>query len=262
MGEIVFRSLFCEDFLKSCKAGKTVFEFAVGLSGNKGKSVICKVRGNAVVLGSDPLKRDLLLEVRNAGKRKENVLAGVLPVDHNALEADHISGLAGDSCLNGLLACGEALGDIGLAGKVSAAALEKAELNSADLCAGLFLNDISKEGGETAKLSVAEAVSRAGLRLGDEGTVGVVDALGNGYDALSVGVVNALNVSKELVHIKVDLGNVDKVGTAANGGSEGGGSGKPSGMTTHYLNDSYHSGVINAGIFINLGDGGGDILRG
>ena len=60
---------------------------------------------------------------------------------------------------------------------MSAAALEQGELYAADLGAGLLLDDGSEQRGEAAELGVAEAVGSAGLGLGDEAAVCIVDAL-------------------------------------------------------------------------------------
>ncbi len=67
-----------------------------------------------------------------------------------------------------------------------AAALEQAQLDAADLRAGLLLENVGKMCGQSAQLCVAEAVGSRGLSLGDEGAVRIVDALGHGYHALAL----------------------------------------------------------------------------
>ncbi len=69
---------------------------------------------------------------------------------------------------------------------MGAAALQQGQLDAADLGAGLFLDHVGQQSRQTAQLGVAEAVGGGGLGLGDEGAVGVVDALGDGDDAVAV----------------------------------------------------------------------------
>ncbi|CAN4047413.1 DUF2892 domain-containing protein, partial [Dysosmobacter welbionis] len=68
------------------------------------------------------------------------------------------------------------------------------------------------------QLGVAEAVGGRGLGLGDEGAVGVVDALGDGHHAVALLLVDALHVGQELIHVEVHLGQVHQIGAGAVGG--------------------------------------------
>ena len=140
------------------------------------------------------------------------------------------------------------------------AALEQGELDAADLGPQLLLHGLGQHGGQTAQLGVSEAVSSGGLSLGDEGAVGVVDALGHGYHALAGLIVDGLHIGEEPVHVKIGLGQIDQVGTAAGEGGQGGGAGQPAGVAAHNLDDGDHAGVIHVGVLPHLGAGGGDIL--
>ena len=67
--------------------------------------------------------------------------------------------------------------------KILSAALQQVQLNTTNLGAGLFLEDLSQNGSQTAQLGMAEAVGAGGLGLGDEGAVGIVNALRDGHQA-------------------------------------------------------------------------------
>ena len=106
---------------------------------------------------------------------------------------------------------------------MGAAALEEGELDAADLHAEGPLHRGGQMGGQTAQLGMAEAVGGRGLGLGDEGAVGVVDALGHGHQAVPVLVVDGLDVGQEALHVEVGLRQIDQVGAAAGEGGQGGG---------------------------------------
>ena len=142
-----------------------------------------------------------------------------------------------------------------------AATLEQGKLDAADLRAGLLLHNVGKTRGKAAELGVAEAVGRAGLGLGNEAAVGIVDALGDRNHAVSLFLVDALDVGKEFIHIEVTLGQVDEVGARAVFGGERGGGGQPAGMTAHALDDGDLTDVIHARVAGNFHDGGHDTIR-
>ena len=73
-----------------------------------------------------------------------------------------------------------------LGGHVRTAALEQGQLDATHLCAGLLLDHIGQQRRQTTQLGVAKAVGGRGLSLGNEGAVGVVDALGDGHDAVAL----------------------------------------------------------------------------
>ena len=143
-----------------------------------------------------------------------------------------------------------------------AAALEQGKLDAAHLRAGLLLHDVSQTRSKAAELGVTEAVGRAGLGLGNKAAVGIMDALGDCDHAVSLFLVDALNVGKEFVHIEVTLGQVNEVGARTVFGSERGGGGQPAGVTAHDLDDADHTGVVHARVLIDLHAARGDILRG
>ena len=59
--------------------------------------------------------------------------------------------------------------------------------------------------------------------------------LGDGDDAAAVFLVAGGNVGDELVHVEVDLGQVDKVAAGLFFVWEGDGGSQPAGVTTHAL---------------------------
>ena len=127
----------------------------------------------------DPLQRHFLFIVCNTVKREQFEAADILAVDGIALEGDHLAGNAVHGLLDSFLAGTEGFVDIGLGSKVSAAALQEAQLDPANLGAGALLKQGSEQGSQTAQLGVAEAIGGGGFRLGDKAAVGIMDALGN-----------------------------------------------------------------------------------
>ena len=131
------------------------------------------------------------------------------------LKGDHLVGDAGDGVLHRGTTGHDGLFDIGLACEVCAAALEQRQLNAAHLRAGLFLYDARQQRGEAAELRVAKAVRRAGLGLGHEAAIGIMNALGHGDHAAAGLLVDALDVGKEGIHVKIGLRQVDEIGACA-----------------------------------------------
>ena len=211
------------------------------------------------MLRGDPLQGNLLLGVGHVGQVEEHVLAfvAVLAV---ALEAHHLAGDAGHGLLHGDLAGVEALLDVGAGGAVGGAALQQAQLDAANLGAGGGLHHGGQAGSQAAQLGMAEAVGAGGLGLGDEGSVGVVDALGDRHQAVLLLGVDPLHVGDELIHVEVHLGQVDQVGAVALLVGQSGRGGEPAGVAAHALDDGDHAGVIHGGIAIDLHHGGGDVL--
>ena len=142
------------------------------------------------------------------------------------------------------------------------AALEEGELDTADLGAGLLLDDLGKHGGKSAQLGMAEAIGGGGLGLGDKGAVGVVDALRHRDHALAGLVIDCLHIGDELLHVEIHLGQVDQIGAESGPGGQSGGTGQPAGMPAHDLDDGHHASVIDVGVMPDLHTGGGDILGG
>src|SRR5699024_6431542 len=184
----------------------------------------------------------------------------VIAILAGADEADHLVGLAGQGSFHSGLTGGEALLDIGAGGAVGGAALQQAQLDAAHLGAGLLLDHGSQVGSQAAQLGMAEAVGGRGLGLGNEGAVGIVDALGDGDHAVLVLFIAGSDVSQELVHVEVHLGDIDEVGAFAGKVGELRSSGEPAGVATHALNNGDHAGVIDMAVAIHFHDGSGDIL--
>ena len=115
---------------------------------------------------------------------------------------------------------------------------------------------------EAAELRVAKAVRRAGLGLGHEATVGIMNALGHGDHAAAGLLINALDVGKEGIHVEISLGQVDEVGTRAVLRRKRGGSGQPTGVAAHDLDNADHARVVNVRVLIDLHQARRDVLGG
>ncbi len=140
------------------------------------------------------------------------------------------------------------------------AALQKRELNAADLRAGLFFQNVGKQRRKAAELGMAEAVGCRGLCLGDEAAVRVMDALGDGDDAVAVLLVAFGHVGNELVHVEVDLGEVNKVAAGLFRVGKRSRSRQPACVAAHALDDGDLADVIDAGVARNFHDRGRNIL--
>ena len=179
-----------------------------------------------------------------------------------AVQGHHLVGQAGHGGLHRGLTCGIGFLYVGPRSQVRAAALEQGQLDAADLHPHLLLDHVGQHGGQTAQLGVPKAVGGGGLGLGDEGAVGVVDALGHGHQAVAGGVVNPLHIRQELVHIKVHFGQIDQVRAGPGPAGQPGSAGQPAGVAAHDLHDDDRAGVVHSGVLIQLHAGGGDVLGG
>ena len=208
----------------------------------------------------DPGQRDLLFVVGGGSQRNQRQLTAVLSVVHMAMEGDHVTGGAFNRFLDRSLTGGVRFGNIGFRGDVRCAALQKAQLNAADLGAGLRLDEIGQHGSQTAQLRMTEAVGRRGFCLGNETAVRIMDTFGNRNQNLSVCTVDALDIGEELIHIEVRLRQVDQVRAGAEISCEAGACRQPAGMASHDLNDRDHAVVVHAGILADLHAGRRNIL--
>ena len=127
-----------------------------------------------------------LLHIGHLHQRDQLGFAGIAAVPDAALKTDHAAVDAVDGVFHGGLARHKGLLDIRLGGQMCAAALQQIQLDATDLGAGLLLQHLRQNGGQTAQLSMAEAVIGGYLGLGDEAAVLIVDALGDGDDAAAL----------------------------------------------------------------------------
>ena len=186
--------LLCQNLLEPGEAGEGILLRQLRLALNEWQGIVDEVVRHAVAFGVDPLLRDLLLLVCNRGEGEQHHRAMVLAVDIIALERDHLTGHSGNSLNNSFTACVICFVDIGRGGKMRAAALQKAQLNAAHLGAGVLLDNFREHGGKPAELDMAESVGRGGLRLGNEGAVGIMDALGHSDEYLAVLLIQCVDV--------------------------------------------------------------------
>ena len=90
--------------------------------------------------------------------------------------------------------------------------------------------------------------------------VGIGNTFGDCNNALTVGLVDSLDVSIELFKIKGNLGEVDEVGAHAVVGGNGACGGKPTCVTAHDLKNGDHTGIVNSGVKVDLHCGSGNVL--
>ena len=89
-----------------------------------------------------------------------------------------------------------------------------------------------------------------------------MDALGNGYHAVALFLIDALHLGQELVHIEVHLREVHQVRPRAVGRSQCSRASQPASVTAHNFNDAHHAGIIDPGVLIDFHAAGGNILGG
>ena len=87
-----------------------------------------------------------------------------------------------------------------------------------------------------------------------------MDALGNSDEDLTIGGIDALHIGDKLLHVKVQLRQINQVGAGAELGGQGRTGSKPAGVTAHDLHHGDHAVIINSGVLIDLHAGGGNIL--
>ena len=143
-----------------------------------------------------------------------------------------------------------------------AAALQQIQLNTANLGVGLFFDDLSQNGGQSAHLRVAKAISLSNLGLGHKTAVGIVDALRHSYQAVTFFGIDTLDVLDKLCHIKIGLRQINEVGACAVFAGQSGGGGQPARVTAHDFHYDNHTGIVYMGIKIYLHERGGDIFGG
>ena len=117
---------------------------------NQRQHIVDKGLLHAVVRWIDPFKGNLLFRVGNVSKWQQLGLADVFSVLAAPLEAHHFIGHAVHSVFNSGLSAHDGLLNVRFGGKVSTAALEEAQLNTADLGTGLFLDNGGQMHGQTA----------------------------------------------------------------------------------------------------------------
>ena len=210
----------------------------------------------------DPVPGHLALGVGGLGQGDQLGAAAVPRLVPGAVQGHHLVGLAGHSGFHGGLSGGIGLTDVGLGGQVGPAPLEEGELNAPDLHPQGLLHPVGQQGGQATQLGMAEAVGGGGFGLRDKGAVGVVDALGDGHQAVAGLLVDLLHIGQELVHVKVHLWQVHQVRPGASPGGQASGPGQPAGMAAHDLHDDHGAGVIDPGVLVQLHAGGGDVLGG
>ena len=143
---------------------------------------------------------------------------------------------------------------------MGAAALQQAQLDAADLGASALFQDFRQHTGQTAQLGMAKAVGSGGLGLGYKAAIGIVDALRDGNQHFPVGGIDPLHIGNELLHVKVQLRQIDQIGAGAKLCGQGGAGGQPTGVAAHDLHHGDHAIVIDTGILIDFHAGSGNIF--
>ena len=79
-----------------------------------------------------------------------------------------------------------------------------------------------------------------------------MDALGHRSEYLAVGLINLIDVGKELIHIEITFGEVHEIRAGAKVRGQRSACRKPARVTTHDLHDSDHAVVVNSRVLIDL----------
>lgn len=108
--------LLCKDLFEPCISGQGVLQRQLRLSLNKRQYIVYKFMLEAVAIGVNPFQGDLLLIVCHGGEGEKYHFAVVFTVNVFPLKSDHLSGGAGNSLLNGFLACTESFLNVCLGG--------------------------------------------------------------------------------------------------------------------------------------------------
>ena len=87
-----------------------------------------------------------------------------------------------------------------------------------------------------------------------------MDALGNSNDYVVVLLPDCGDIFQELVHVEVNLRQVNQVSRITGDSSQRSSASQPACVTAHDLDDGYLTLVVYVGILVNLSDGGSDIL--
>ena len=229
---------------------------------DEGEGIVNEGLADAVALGGDPVQGDLALGVGGLGEGDELGLAAIAAGVPGAVQGHHLVREAGGGCLYCGLSRQIGLPHVGQGGQMRTAPLEQGEFNPPYFNPQGPLHGLSQQGGQPAQLGMAEAVGGRGLGLGDKGSVPIVNALGDGHQAVAGVLIDPLYVGQKGLHGEIHLGEVDEVGAGPGPGGQPGGTGQPAGMAAHDLHDHHSPCVIDPGVLVKLHAGGGDVLGG
>ena len=101
---------------------------------------------------------------------------------------------------------------------------------------------------------MSEPVRTRCLCLGHERSVGIMQSFRNGNKHISLLLHDLGDIFRELVKVKVSLGKVNKIRTAAVSvfGRKRGRCREPAGMSAHYFNDGDHISIVNVGVLADF----------
>ncbi len=107
---------------------------------------------------------------------------------------------------------------------------------------------------------MSETVGCGSLCLRYKLAVCIVNALGNRYDYILVGIPDLLHILEELVHVEINFRKIYQIRRISSHSCQRSRSCQPAGMASHNLNDRHLSLVVYMGILINLYQRGGNVF--
>ena len=157
------------------------------------------------------------------------------------------------------------LGDVGTAGDVRGAALERGELDGAGLRVQMARDEVGEVARRAGQALVAEGVDGVHVvrQLADVAAVGQANALGNRHDDGGIALLQRLDLGDELLGVKRHLGQADEVDAlAVLALRQRRGRGQPAGVAAHDLDDGDVLRAVNRRVADELLHDDADVLGG
>ena len=208
---------------------------------NEGQGVGQELVSHGGVVGVDPLQRDLLLEVCDLADRVQARAALVRRIG-DAVQRDHLAGVALKRGLGSGTADLIRLGDVGAARQMARAALQRRKLDAAGLGVQTACNGVCQKACRAGQSLVAERIHRVDIvgQLADVAAILELDALGHGDDDGRLLLLHPLDLLDEVIHIERNLGQADHVhALAVLGFRQRRGGGQPARIAAHDLDDGH-----------------------
>ena len=223
-----------------------------------------ELMGHGGVVGVDPLERDFLFQV---GDLADGMQAGAALVRcvGDAVQGNHLAGMALKRGLGGSAADLVCLGDIGAAGQVTGAALQGRKLNAASFGVQTARDRVGQEARGAGQGLVAERIHRVYVvcQFADIAAVLELDTLGHRNDDGRLLFLHPLDFLDEMIDIERHFRQADHVNAfAVLGFGQGGGGGQPTGVAAHDLNDRDIFCAVNRGVADDLFHHNADVLGG
>ena len=183
----------------------------------------------------------------------------------DAVQRDHLAGVALKSGLGGGTADLIGLGNVGAAGQVPGAALQGRKLDAAGLGVQTAGDRVGQKARRAGQGLVAEGIDCVYIigQLADIAAVLQLDALGHGDDNGGLLLLHPLDLLHKVVHIEGDLRQADHIhALAVLSLGQCGGGGQPAGVAAHDLNDRHILRAVDRGIADDLLHDNANVLGG